>query len=561
MNYYKDNLRMISLVLLGLYCGLVDAQGTVPVGQSLIPPSQPTAPGANEPDLCPQPDLTPTRLTIEAGRDPKYVDKDRDLKNVGTDIVVQRFFNTPDKLFNFMKLVYGNINKALSNYKKVNKLEERSIFLLFKGGNVLRIVANGLFDHIPPEQRNFLKKEYAPDFKRSDADFSVYIDDKKINNYNYDILFDQVANVIYLELNKIRDEFQANPQKYFNLLGLKREVAQAELAKHFEELSKLPAVEDKTNDNWYQAKFKQLQLLDMQAVPAKLCDYKGQLDYKFVKKDSDVEGIPLTNKPNWIVNSDNRVLEWAWGSDPKKLVKFALVRSKVAFEYTYEKDGKIVRQPIGGELIDVSIPHRKDDRLREFLDNYDKTVARYTLVSEALDDKFTMKAYSLENLAEDLQFIIFDSFDRPWNGGPKYAKRINRLFFLYIVEMLGTYGLGSKKAKEYIADVKKNILEPLEKLYPLGDESEALAKTEVDNAKKLKSDWPELVRTNDFWRALGALINNHLIPAPLDKDADGFKEFLEAINKNIERIETLNTMPLLKIEPEEVYKSDMTMLF
>ena len=91
-----------------------------------------------------------------------------------------------------------------------------------------------------------------------------------------------------------------------------------------------------------------------------------------------------------------------------KLLNLISVRQKAAFEYTYYKNGKWYRKPIGGEVIDVSIPHRKDVTIRDFFNNYDENVAEYVLASPTKKHSFTMKSYSMSSFAHDSLHILFD---------------------------------------------------------------------------------------------------------------------------------------------------------
>lgn len=491
----------------------------------------------------------------------KFVDNDRDVKDLGTDFVVNQFFRTQDTIYNFMKLVYQSLDNVLKDYKNKNKLDDRAMFLLFKGGNVLRMVSNEVFDLLPPEARALLSEEFVQYFKRSDADFSVYIDERKLNGRDYDKVLDEVTNKLFAELGKIREVFKANPDQYFNFLRYSPKFASQVLSKYFEDANKLGALSDKKNPNWFQAKILQMQLLNFKASTALTCSYNGQVDTRIESKDGQLVITKLTDKPDWIVNTDNRTLEWSWGSNPDKKVKFSLVRSKAYFDYIYQKDKQIKRKTVGGELIDVSIPHRKDDRLRDFLDNYDKNVSEYTLIKDA-DEKFTMKAYSLANLAEDLQFILFDSFERPWDGGPKYTKRINRLFFLFIAEMLGNYGLGAKEIADYVDNVKQFILPPLDILYPIDNaESARLAKDITKNSLLLTKKYSKNHWSNDFWRAFAKFIEDRLLKNPKDGDEQNLKNFLDVVEYNLNIALKLSRMKQMKIDLKKVYQVELENLF
>ena len=93
----------------------------------------------------------------------------------------------------------------------------------------------------------------------------------------------------------------------------------------------MPILEDKKNDDWYNAKFNQIQLLDERAKLTPACKYFGQFDYRFINKDDQIIGIPLSDTPNWLVNTDNRTLEWPMGNKKDEVVKFNFSKTKSRF--------------------------------------------------------------------------------------------------------------------------------------------------------------------------------------------------------------------------------------
>ena len=109
--------------------------------------------------ICPLPNNAPSKtIFIQEDQGNPLEDADKDLKDLATDMVVNKFFTTKDSLLRFMKVVYENIDTALSDYRSSIGVDERAIFLLFKGGNVLRMVANELFELVSPEAKEFCKK-------------------------------------------------------------------------------------------------------------------------------------------------------------------------------------------------------------------------------------------------------------------------------------------------------------------------------------------------------------------------------------------------------------------
>lgn len=527
-----------------------------------LPEPEQTQSTSNAEDInyCPRVESLGEVIKIEAPSEEEkkeeFVDKSRNIKDLGTDIVVGNFFTTKETLFNFMELVYKDIDEALDKYKSDHDLSKDSIFLLFKGGNVLRMMFNGVLAMLPPEARELMKSTYAKDFKRSDADFSVYIDEKELGSLDYDKVFAEVSDLVFKRLSFIREKFKKDPEKYFDFFRLKKDYIRKNLAKYLDEANEIPAIEDPSNDEWYKSRFQQIQLLDNTARETPNCPYVGELDYQYIKNDEgEIKGTPISTKPDWIVNSDNRTLEWPWGTDENKLASFTLVRSKVAFLYSFlDKLGKLFRKDIGAELIDVSIIHRRDAALRGFLDDLKGSVADWTI------DNLKLKAYSLLKLADDLHSILFERTNRPWNGGPKYGKRINRLFVVGLVQILGTKGSGSPEAKDYFEDIKNNIIEPLTSIFPIEEKSATKAEEVVKNAQKLVENYKEFSILNNMWISLAELASARVIKTPIEGDEEGFDGLLEIISNNIKVADELNQMPVIKIDLDKIYKSSMDML-
>lgn len=513
---------------------------------------------AVEAESCPLPEAQPQVLLLDAGEpgDP-LIDYDQDVKDIGTAFIVKNFFTTKASLFNFMKLVYGNLDQALAEYRTKLGIEDpRAISLIFKGGNVLRMVANEVFDLLTPKARKFLEKQYSDYFKRSDNDFSVYVDpDQLKEGQDYEKVFGEISDLVFNELNKIREEFKTNPEKYFDFFKLNSSSASKRLKATLAELSEIDAVKDENNPRWYQAKFKQMQLLDYRANPSPDCIFFGQHDFRTIPEGDKLARIKLTEKPDWIINTDNRTIQFPWGSDPNKLIKFFLVRLKVAFDIIFDHLGQIKRKTVLGELIDVSLLHKVS--LEDFFADYDKNVATYTLLSEDEQDKVDIKAYSPSYLAHDLEFILFDSFIRPWEGGPKYEKRMHRLFFLHIMELLKQYGLGSKELVDYVKDVKEGIMTPLANIDFASTDAVDMAGKIKEASEKLKTSYKNLPITLNFWDRLADLLKDRLIPSPKEGDKKGFDRFIEIIEENLDNIEKLGQMNKLEVPTEEIFNVEI----
>lgn len=513
-------------------------------------------------DFCPLESLAPKEIKIKNATE-EYQDPSRNIKDFGTDFVVKEFFSNPKELYAFLSLVYKSLEEAIGDYTRKNNIDQNAAFLIFKGGNVLRMIANQFFTLLNPDLREMLKAEYAQYFKRSDADFSIIVDDHKLNGLDYDKVIGELVDLTYKTLANVRNEMQMNPYKYFNFFQLKPEIANDILQKHFAELQKIEALKDENNEEWYNVKFAQLQLLDNAANPELKCDYLGQIDYSYDYDPNSknlIIGKNLSNKPNWIVNTVNKTLEWPSGLNPDNYISFILNRLKAMFKYVVLlPNGKVESKSIGAELVDVSFPLRKDFRLRNLLDNYNKLIEKYILIFEPTNEQLEIKSESIVGLTEDLHEIIFNSFLRPWLGA-KYEKRVNRTFFLSIVEAMTTFGSGSKELTKYTDDIEEKILQPLSMLYPLGDNSAALADDLKTASNQIAAEWKQMENLNHFWSALADLAND-LVKNPLDNDQEQINNLLQLIRNNLQVMRKMETMQPMIIDKNSLKEINMRSLF
>lgn len=494
----------------------------------------------NNNDCGVQDTTPPSAFSISGGTavGAPFVDYNRQIKDIGTNFVVEEFFQTPSALFNFMKVVYGNINTALTQYRKANNLSDHAVFLLFKGGNVLRMVANAYIDQLPEPYKGQISDKYAEYFRRSDADFSVYVDENLVPDYNK--TFEEITLLVFAELDKIRSIFMANPSTYFDFFALPSSKADSILNNTFDTLGSLTCIKNPENKTWYGADFTQMELPNASAEPQPVCSYTGEYDYRYTEGATDGVAVSVTrvsDQSHWIYNTDNRVLQWSWGSDPSKLVKFYLVRSKVGFQYIYAQQQSVISKDVGGELIDVSLPERQDARLSHFLEGYDTFVETYDISYKG--QTIAVRAYSLKYLMEDLEFIIFDSFDRPWHGGGKYEKRVYRLFFLYMINMFSQ--LNTTQQQAYLNTVQSEFLEPLAKLSFDGSAADtAILKQLQDKEAILEKQYPNILM-NQFLELLIELAER-LNANSMSGDLAGFEQLLKVVNNNVDFMSKLSAL-------------------
>jgi hypothetical protein len=121
---------------------------------------------------------------------------------------------------------------------------------------------------------------------------------------------------------------------------------------------------------------------------------------------------------------------------------------------------------LGGELIDVSVPHRYDTGVPHYFEHVDHNVSDYHIKSSTND--FIFKAPSLTYLIEDIEKILFIDQMYPWDD-TKYGKRIKRLLFMYFCMLLINVNLNYEEKIRYLTYIKDGIFTKLIKMLVLNE--------------------------------------------------------------------------------------------
>lgn len=416
------------------------------------------------------PDFSTIKPTILEQSDKEYIDPEREIKGVMTDFVVNEFVKTQNQIFEFTKLVYGTFEKHIKTYIETNnlKLENRaigdpgSIFFVYKGGNTMRLVFNTSLDRLPGEVYDVLHSYYANDFKRSDADFSIYIDPKLSN---FDKIYGDMTTLSYHLQNEIRNKFNESPEKYFDYFNRNDEIKKNTLKMYLDKLNNTESVKDPANTDYYDVEFVRLVFDGLDYKSEKYeSNTASDIDKLNIsaKKDLRIQQygskqsalITLSNEPDNLYISSNETLTFTKGN---LHIKFNLVRTKINFvAYGVRKNNQVLkRYSIGGELIDVSIQHKDNTTNEHFFSDLPNLIGKYTLTNDITNDKFEFNSYSVKYLANDLENMLFVQNIYPWED-LKYAKRIRRLFFMYFFDLLIKLGDNNVRL-QYVNDFETYI--------------------------------------------------------------------------------------------------------
>ncbi len=373
----------------------------------------------------------------------EFIDLNRELKGLCTDIIVNDFFKSEDCLYNFLLLVYTTYENAIKNYRKNNNLKESDIFFTFKGGNILRIVYKELLLELPNLVASDLSSFYKKYFKRSDADFSIYINP---NLKNYDEIYNKWCVIAYYLQVNIRNIISNNLTDFFDYFKYNEEFSKKILEKNFNYFKNANSFKDKKNYKYYNGVVKNLTFINNSYPNKQIYNSLSDFSINDGENKSQLIRRNIGNNDSFIYISLNKSLEFKSGDGG--ITKFSLIRTKINFNLNIEKKNTKRNINMAGELIDVSIPHRKDKSIYEVFERYSRAISRYTMNSNdcgesycvqdsgVIHDKksFSFNSYSLEFLIEDLEKILFHVAEYPWNDN-KYFKRLNRLCYLYFLDM------------------------------------------------------------------------------------------------------------------------------
>ena len=149
---------------------------------------------------------------------------------------------------------------CIEEFKRLHKLEKWDVFFVYKGGNVLRIISNDFLRELPHIASYKINEYYESFFKRSDADFSIYI---KPDLENYDAIYSQLTTLSYYLQVKIREEFYQNPTKYFEFYKYNKEYQISILKEYYEKVKDSKAIRDMNNTIFYNRSFNGIILGDV----------------------------------------------------------------------------------------------------------------------------------------------------------------------------------------------------------------------------------------------------------------------------------------------------------
>lgn len=284
----------------------------------------------------------------------EFNDASKDLKDVCTKIVTDEFFSTRDTVEALLDLVLGAFGAALDAYCAHANLDRAAITFVYKGGNVLRIFQKHALHAMPHSIAQRLGKRFNPYFKKSDCDFSLLVDPTL---ERYDEVFEHATQLAHLVVAVVRDALVRQRCHFVNFFRYNVAYGTALLRRYLPDLQATHVAQAR---KWT---FHSLGFAnagtrhhtrrgDIAVVPTATLP----LPHRTTAGGTGV--VPLTAPPHVFYVSVNRALDF---QRTNKRTRFHLCRIKANFVLVYDAGGRRRCKEVGGEVVDVAIPHRSTD--------------------------------------------------------------------------------------------------------------------------------------------------------------------------------------------------------
>lgn len=364
----------------------------------------------------------------------EYFDDMREVKSLCTEIVTNELLQTKDNIHIFVSAIVRAFEDSISLYKKKRKLRGHRILFLYKSGNILRMLSQHFLNYIP--NYDILREEMQKYFKKGDCDFCIYINPIGLSESQFKRIHKDMTTLSYVLNVHLRDIFMSSLTdtfQYFNFTKRKRD---STLRKYVELGKGLECFQDPSNKRLYNKTIANIHFI---GSPLYDCPDDQHISFTSSSMSNIVVNSTGVNENGFIYVQCNRALRFH--KTNTEIAHFNLIRSKVNFDVEIEdmvtQEREIIH--IGGELIDISIPHYEDKKMRKFFRNVKRNVHTYTLENPNLPN-LAFSGISLSYNIKDLEEQIFgsgkisSSSTMPWEM-KKYEKRIHRLLLMYFMDL------------------------------------------------------------------------------------------------------------------------------
>lgn len=435
-----------------------------------------------------------------------------------TDMIAKEVCFNDENMLNisrFQYLVNNMFNKSIKTYmeylrnKKIT-IDDYDILFLFKGGTTMKILYLKYKAEIGDKYNQQAFFDYfKSNFERSDSDYGIYINPNlsfEKNGITYELVYNDINRMTCVILKKIREIINMEGDEIvpFNLITpnillgkiaafnkILEDVKDTSKYKYCDNLRKIEKFVGigYRNNIIYTETIPQLDksmidtsmlgdsdsLIEMGKIQEFITKYSVDTKRKDFtmgfasQKLGDMQKYvtpfsPTADDIYLSINETNEFVKDHQGQ--KNIVHFMLQRLKVNFVAYYRTvEGKYGFYNIPSELVDVSIVKKDSNSLFTFYEHVKHELQNYKYV---YNNQFlvTYKGYTIYGNIKDLILALFYTSIYPWDDN-KYLKRIKRLMFFMIVELL----IFKKDSPDFINTVIDSIKVAFSKASLIGSKS------------------------------------------------------------------------------------------
>jgi hypothetical protein len=386
----------------------------------------------------------------------------------------------------FQLLVNKTFTTAITKYKTILKktthpnILQNDILFIYKGGTTMKL----LFDKYDLLFRNlYTFRDLKSFFARSDSDYSIFI---KPTLANFNEIYMNINQISTCCLLFIKQQIIDHPDFFVPLRAITPVDIRGKIEKMNSDLNKMKTNPEGTpycnkvrnidrfigigyfNNNEFTEEIPALNndIIDTtfsnnDIDSTKVADFirdkhidTKRSDFFMTYEDGNFEQKvlgTLSTPPNDIYLSLNETNEYP--GKEGTMTAFCLHRLKinfVAYYKTIPDEHGVVKYgyfSCPSELVDVSIMKSVSNDLQLIYKNIDYEFTNYNYhlkkgMTSNNELKIIFKSYSIYGHISDLCLVLFVQNDRPWQNS-KYAKRINRLLYFLVLEIIS---MGKKKS-------------------------------------------------------------------------------------------------------------------
>lgn len=475
------------------------------------------------------------------------------LYDVMTETVVKYCFPDTNQRYiaHFIGLINQTFNQALADYRKNNNLGENQLLFIYKGGTPMKILFDKYKKILAKHHTEQLFNELTENFKRSDSDFSIYIDPTltnfndvyyDINKMTYDLLVD-IRNIIITngdifipfstidrnaltnaihELNNVITKVKNDSKTECTNLTIIDEIIGISYKDNSYFTEKIP---DNFQTSMVDDSFSTIsenvktQFINNKTMSPHKKDFSITFNDQYQKVMQSITS-PDTSDIYISINETNEY------NTSNVIADFSLQRMKLNFIVYYKTvDGKYGFVSCPAELIDISILKRESTGLQIFYEHIDLEKKIYAYQYHNLHINYV--GYSIYGHINDLLFALFDVSKYPWDDA-KYKKRIRRLCFFAFLELFTNF----KRSPKLILILINKMRELFGLTSELRNSPEIifLLKKKADEIAIITSNLKKPIATSNFFTKLIKIYNDPTFMTFIDKYEEMTSEILKIFN-------------------------------